>query len=886
MQPELRCHRLRLIEVDGLRFKDHDGNGRLDPYEDWRRPPLERARDLLARMTLEEKAGAMLHANPPALDAQRLPGAGSAWDPDALRERIVERRIGTFLNRLQAPPGELARQANALQAIAEEGRLGIPCLLSSDPRSHFGHSQGVSVAAGGFTRWPDAAGFGAIDDAELVRAFADCVRQEYRAVGIRMALSPMADLALQPRWHRNSGCFGSNPGAVQALVGAYVRGMQAGDNGLHAHSVVSVVKHWVGYGATGPEGFDAHNHYGRHLHLDDSSIEDHIAPFTGAFDARVGGVMPAYGMPPKGLRVAGADGSIAPVGMGFNRAMITDVLRGRFGFGGIVMSDWHITDDCTSACLDGAAAGQSPGPQDIAMPWGVEHLSKAERFARAIHAGVDQFGGADDPRCIIAAVRAGLLSEALLDTAVLRLLVQKFQLGLFENPYVDADAAADAVATARMHELSLQAQRRSVVLAKHAHGTLPLRSGTRLYVEGLDADAARAAGFDLVQHPADAELAVIGLCTPHELLHPGHFFGSRYREGRIGWQPGDADLERLRAVAAQVPTIASVYLERPADLAAIEPLCAAVVLHFGLQGQALFEVLAGQHRPAGRLPYDLPWSGPTPRPGALALQRGQGLTFLTHRPRTARPSLPRRTRMKTPPAPFVLVAGSGHGGWAWRELATLLTQRGHRVYAPSLTGLADRSHLMSGDITLHTHVQDVVNLFRWEDLRGAVLVVHSYAGWVASAAAEAIEDRLAAIAFVDAFLPENGQRGFDLLNEAQKAAVQEAQARGDVSRPGPTSAALRIQREEDARWLDAKITPQPIGVSMQPVVLTGARERVPRKLYVRTPLFPQPLFDAALERCRATPGWQTAVMNDCGHDPMIDAPQALAPLLLGLLDAR
>jgi pimeloyl-ACP methyl ester carboxylesterase len=241
--------------------------------------------------------------------------------------------------------------------------------------------------------------------------------------------------------------------------------------------------------------------------------------------------------------------------------------------------------------------------------------------------------------------------------------------------------------------------------------------------------------------------------------------------------------------------------------------------------------------------------------------------------------------MNTSLAPFVLVAGSGHGGWAWQKLVPLLARRGHRVYAPSLTGLADRSHLMSADIGLHTHVQDVVNLFNWEDLRGAVLVAHSYAGWVASAAAETLEDRLAAIAFVDAFLPEDGQRGFDLLNDAQRAAVLEAQARGEVSRPGPTSAALRIQHADDARWVDAKITPQPIGVSMQPIQLTGARERVPRKLYVRTPLFPQPLFDAALERCRTAPGWQTAVMDGCGHDPMIDAPQALAPLLLGLLDA-
>jgi beta-glucosidase len=627
MPPVLRSQRLRLIEVDGLQFKDHDGSGRLDPYKDWRRPPLERALDLLGHMTLEEKAGAMLHANPPTIDASQLPGAGSAWDPAALRERILGRHIGTFLNRLQAPPTELARQANALQAIAEEGRLGIPCLLSTDPRSHFGQSQGVSVAACGFTQWPDAAGFGAIGDAGLVRDFADCVRQEYRAVGIRMALSPMADLALQPRWHRGNGCFGSHAQAVRPLVQAYVAGMQAGADGLNADSVVSVVKHWVGYGATAADGFDAHNHYGRHLHLDDTTIEDHIAPFTGAFDVHVGGVMPAYGIPPQGLRVAGAAEAIEQVGIGFNRAMITEVLRGRFGFDGIVMSDWHITDDCTPACIDGAAPGQAPGPQDIAMPWGVEYLSKIERFAKAVEAGVDQFGGADDPRWIIAAVREGLLSESRVNAAVLRLLEQKFRLGLFENPYVDAEAAAQTVATARMRALSLDAQRRSIVLAKNTPGALPLRPGTRLFVEGVDAGAARAAGFELVEQLADAEFALVGLSTPHELLHPGHFFGSRYREGCTGWQAGAPALERLREIAAQVPTVASVYLERPADLAAIEPRCAAIVLHFGLQAPALFDVLTGLHQPGGRLPFDLPWSGPAQRPEALASLRGQGLTF-------------------------------------------------------------------------------------------------------------------------------------------------------------------------------------------------------------------------------------------------------------------
>ncbi len=230
--------------------------------------------------------------------------------------------------------------------------------------------------------------------------------------------------------------------------------------------------------------------------------------------------------------------------------------------------------------------------------------------------------------------------------------------------------------------------------------------------------------------------------------------------------------------------------------------------------------------------------------------------------------------------PVVLVAGAGHGGWAWQRLAALLTARGHRVYAPSLTGLADRAHLMSADITLDTHIQDVTRLFEWEDLQRALLVGHSYAGWVISGAMEVLEGRVESIAFVDAFLPDDGQRGFDFLNDVQAAAVLEAQRRGEASRAGPTSTALRIQRPEDAAWVDTKITPQPLGVSFQPLRLTGARERVKHKLYLRTPLFPQPLFDAALERCRRDAGWRTAVMDGCGHDPMIDRPQDLCTLLL------
>jgi pimeloyl-ACP methyl ester carboxylesterase len=231
---------------------------------------------------------------------------------------------------------------------------------------------------------------------------------------------------------------------------------------------------------------------------------------------------------------------------------------------------------------------------------------------------------------------------------------------------------------------------------------------------------------------------------------------------------------------------------------------------------------------------------------------------------------------------FVLVHGAGHGGWAWRRVSDILSSRGHRVYAPSLTGLADRSHLMSASINLDTHIQDIVNLFDWEGITDAVLAGHSYGGWVVTGAVEKLLPRVAAIAYVDAFLPENGQRGFDFTNAQQQSAILEAQARGEVSRPGPTSTALKIQNPEDRIWVDSKITPQPLGVSLQSIVLSGTVEKVPARLYIRTPLFPQPVFDASLARCAVTPGWRTLVMNDCGHDPMIDQPEQLADVLEGL----
>jgi hypothetical protein len=227
---------------------------------------------------------------------------------------------------------------------------------------------------------------------------------------------------------------------------------------------------------------------------------------------------------------------------------------------------------------------------------------------------------------------------------------------------------------------------------------------------------------------------------------------------------------------------------------------------------------------------------------------------------------------------FVLVHGAWHGGWCWRPVVDLLQARGHKVFAPTLTGLGERSHLLTKDVNLDTHIADVANLFHWEDLEDVCLVPHSYGGWPASGALEVVRDRVSEIVWLDAFLPQTGQRGFDFANPQSHAGTLAAIERGEIGRPAPSAAFFGVN-EKDRGWVDAMLTPQPVAVAMQPIELTGARETIARKTYIRAPSYPQPAFDAAYAKCRTDPTWRTLEAS-CGHDVMIDAPEWLAGVLM------
>jgi pimeloyl-ACP methyl ester carboxylesterase len=230
------------------------------------------------------------------------------------------------------------------------------------------------------------------------------------------------------------------------------------------------------------------------------------------------------------------------------------------------------------------------------------------------------------------------------------------------------------------------------------------------------------------------------------------------------------------------------------------------------------------------------------------------------------------------PKTFVLVHGAWHGGWCWRRVADVLMRQGHKVFTPTLTGLGERSHLMSRGIDLDTHIADIVNVFKWEDLKDAVLVGHSYGGWVISGAVEQVPPRVASIVFLDAWMPDDGVRGVDNTSAFSRKGILAAIENGDVSRPAPPAELFAVN-ENDRAWVDAMMTPQPLGVALQPIRLTGARDRVARKTYIRAAGWPQETFDKYLAVCKADPTWRTYELP-CGHDIMVDMPERLAEVLV------
>lgn len=574
---------------DGFAYRDLNKNGRLDVYEDPRQPIAVRVEDLLRQMTLAEKAG-QLFINGAIVNAdgslEEKPGPAGIAGRTAMAQMIDQKM--THFNLWEIPGAQaVATWHNNLQWFAESTRLGIPVTIASDPRNHFTHNI-FAMAATGFSQWCETLGFGAIGDTGLVREFANCVRQEYLAVGIRVALHPQIDLATEPRWARISGTFGEDAHLTAALAAAYIESFQGPQ--LGPTSVACMTKHFPGGGPQN-EGLDSHFEFHRGQVYPGKNLDYHLIPFEAAIAAGTASIMPYYGVP--------VDQTDENVAMSFNKAIITGLLREKYGYDGLICTDWGLITD--------HPLGDVVWP---ARAWGVEHLSEASRVRKALDAGVDQFGGESRPELVVDLVERGEVAEARIDRSVRRLLRQKFQLGLFENPFVDLLAVPEVFGRAASHAAAAASQRRAMTLLKNAGPTLPLRGRPRLFVKNMD--AAVAAGYgEVVATPEQADFAILRLQTPWHPVETKNPFARGFHHGDLDFK--EAELEEILALLRTAPGIVVIYLDRPAVIPEISEASRVLLADFGASDAAVLDVIFGRANPQGRLPFELPSSMATVR---------------------------------------------------------------------------------------------------------------------------------------------------------------------------------------------------------------------------------------------------------------------------------
>ena len=582
--PILAQHSTLLKTENGFNYRDLNKNGRLDIYEDPRQPIEARVEDLLSQLSLAEKAG-LLFINGAAVneDATLEAKPGTPGFGRVAVDQITKQQMSHF-NLWQIPGGRIvARWHNQLQRFAEDTRLGIPVTIASDPRNHFNQNI-FAMAATDFSQWCELLGFGALGDVDTMRQFADIVRREYLAVGIRVALHPQIDLATEPRWPRISGTFGEDAHLTARLGAAYIRGFQT--ETLGPNSVACMTKHFPGGGPQN-EGLDPHFDIQKGQIYPGGAFDYHLIPFEAAFEANTAAIMPYYGVP--------VDQTDENVAMSFNKTIITRLLREKYHFDGVVCTDWGLITD-------------HPLPNDVVWParaWGVEHLSYAERVLKALEAGVDQFGGESCPEYVIELVQSGRLSEARVDQSVRRLLRLKFQLGLFDNPFIDEAQADRVLGEPASVAAGAAAQQHAMTLLENKGGVLPLAGQPKLYVKNMDPAAVAKFG-QVVSSPAEADFAILRLKTPWVAVESQVPMARNMHHGDLDFK--DPEKAEILALLAQVPTIVVIYLDRPAVIPEISAAARALLADFGANDEAVLKVIFGQSQPQGHLPFELPRS--------------------------------------------------------------------------------------------------------------------------------------------------------------------------------------------------------------------------------------------------------------------------------------
>ncbi|OPC66435.1 beta-glucosidase [Elizabethkingia bruuniana] len=676
---------VKIIVKDGAKFKDLNKNGKLDKYEDWRLPVEERAKDLASKMSVEQIAGLMLYSAHQAVPAAKegiragkyngkfIDDAGvHPWDlTDQQKQFLKEDNLRHVLVTTLQSPEVAARWSNNVQAYIEGMGLGIPANNSTDPRHAATATAEFNEGAGGqLSLWPDGLALGATFDPEIVKQFGNIAAQEYRALGITTALSPQIDLGTEPRWYRIAYVFSESPELTTDMARAYIDGFQTSQgenvisNGWGYKSVNAMVKHWPG---GGPEegGRDAHWAMGKFAVYPGNNFQSHIKPFIdGAFKLNGGtkeasAVMPYYTVSYNRDTKNGEN-----VGNSFSKYLVTDLLRGKYGYDGVVCTDWLITAD----------EGKTPGTF-AGKPWGVEKLSVAERHYKILEAGADQFGGNNDKGPVLEAYGMGVKEHgekymrARFEQSAVRLLKNIFRVGLFENPYLDVEETKKTVGNPEFMKAGYEAQVKSIVMLKNKANILPVKERKTVYIPKrytpaeftwwgginpatidypVDMELVKKQ-FNVTDDPSKADLAIVFVKSPQS--RDAGYSDIDAEEGGNGYLPislqyntytakdareqsiaaGDpviapkitnrsfknktttasnfTDLQMIentyRAMKGK-PVIVSVTTSKPMVFSEFERHADGILVNFNVSNQAVLDIISGKAEPSGLLPVQLP----------------------------------------------------------------------------------------------------------------------------------------------------------------------------------------------------------------------------------------------------------------------------------------
>lgn len=665
---------VKILQVNGLSFKDLNKNGKLDKYEDWRLDADVRAKDLASKLSIEQIAGLMLYSSHQSIPARSggyfsgtyggKPFKAGETDPTDLTDQqkkfLTDDNLRHVLITTVQSPEIAAKWNNKLQAFCEGIGLGIPANNSSDPRHGTKSKAEYDAAAGGeISMWPSSLGMAATFDPLLIGKFGEIAAAEYRALGITTALSPQVDIATEPRWGRFNGTFGESPLLSAAMGKAYCEGFQSEAWG--SKSVNAMVKHWPG-GGSGEAGRDAHYANGKFAVYPGNNFDAHLIPFTqGAF--KLGGqtkmasaIMPYYTISWNQDKKYNEN-----VANNYSKYLITDLLRTKYGYDGVVCTDWNVTKLHTS--MDSFLDGKS---------WGVEQLTLGELHYKALKAGVDQYGGVNDMKPILEAYQLGLKEQgeakmrARMEQSAVRLLRNIFRVGVFENPYLNPNETKATVGKPEFMKAGYEAQLKSIVLLKNQAQVLPITSKKTVYVPkryvaasrnflGIETPASEEypvnleivkKHFNVTDNPDQADFALVFIENPKPSIgydkedlknggngylpislqygeykatearatsmaggDPLENFTNRSYKGKTVTTPNATDAKLVTDTKAKMkgkPVVVSINTSNPMVFSEIEPSASAILLSFGVQDQAIIETIAGKNEPSALLPMQMP----------------------------------------------------------------------------------------------------------------------------------------------------------------------------------------------------------------------------------------------------------------------------------------